>query len=156
MSVLCLLFAFLCSSAGCVQVTMGRVKPWDRRSLGSWITMWGNCRPTMNPHFEQLGKQEINLSYIWTTIHFWDILFVLAVLPTPMWVYCLSSSQSIICSWPHIHNVFVKASQRKVHMQRSLRREAREVGGKLGQCGIKEAEGKHCFKKQATINHSSH
>lgn len=33
-------------------------------------------------------------------------------------------------------------------MQRSLRREAREVGGKLGHSGIKEAEGEHCSKKQ--------
>lgn len=41
-------------------------------------------------------------------------------------------------------------------MQRSLRREAGEVREKPGQCGIKEAEGKDCFKKQATISHISY
>lgn len=32
-------------------------------------------------------------------------------------------------------------------MQRSLRREARKFGVKLVLCGIKEAEGRQCFKK---------
>lgn len=52
-----------------------------------------------------------------------------------------------MCSWPHIHGMFSKAAQRKMRMQRSLRREARKSGVILRTVWHQGGWGKQCFKK---------